>query len=156
MAQANKVCKICQKIGHSRFYCREKGFKPIKYTASTDKVSLRAPSEPKPTRELRKVGKYAKLWNETKKEWKKVNPADESGYRYCKIGGAHLVDKNYSQHPEAYALHVCHDISRARSRMKAYEIDNLFAGCPKHNRLQGSKSLEEFLSDKPSLVCGGY
>jgi len=33
MAQANKVCEICGELGHSKFYCKNKPYKPIKRTA---------------------------------------------------------------------------------------------------------------------------
>jgi len=33
MAQANKVCPYCKKVGHSGFYCPDKPKKPIKKTA---------------------------------------------------------------------------------------------------------------------------
>lgn len=154
MAQENKVCKICEKIGHSRYYCKEKGFKQVKYTASTNKVSQRAPKKPTISKPIRKSGKYGEKWVSTKKEWKKLNPPDENGFWYCKVGGSALIDHNYSDFPGAYALNVCHDISRARSRSKAYDIDNLFPGCQRHNKLQGSKSLKEFLRSKPNLQCG--
>lgn len=156
MAQENKTCKICQKIGHSRFYCREKGYKPIKYTASTNQVSLKSPPKPRSTKRIPTSGKNAVKWNKTRLEWKKANPVDQNGYRYCKVGGARLVDSNYDLYPEALPLNICHNISRSRSRAKAYDIDNLFAGCPRHNKQQGSMSLDEFLSKNPSLICGFF
>lgn len=33
MAQQNKICPICETVGHSKFYCKNKPRKPIKRTA---------------------------------------------------------------------------------------------------------------------------
>jgi 5-methylcytosine-specific restriction endonuclease McrA len=47
MAQHNKTCSICQELGHSKFYCRNKPFKPL---------TVRAPL-PRPTKPIKQKGK---------------------------------------------------------------------------------------------------
>lgn len=151
MAQHNKRCAICQKIGHSKFCCKDKPFKPIA------KVSKRKQSKnKKPINDINPAGKKAKLWEETKKLWRNENPPDEYGFWHCKIGGASLSYGSKNLYGNALILNVCHDKSRARYPSLAYNLDNLFPGCQKHNRLQGSKSFDEFMSENPDLTCGNY
>lgn len=156
MAQANKKCKICGEIGHSRFYCRQKNFSKVKYTASINKVHERAPDTQEKQKRINSKGKYGKRWDTAKKEWKKLNPPDENGFWHCKIGGASLSYGSKNLYGNALILNVCHDKSRARYPSLAYNLDNLFPGCQKHNRLQGSKSFDEFMSENPDLTCGNY
>lgn len=37
--QSNKICPICKKVGHSKYYCKNKPYKPIKRTAIRSKSS---------------------------------------------------------------------------------------------------------------------
>ena len=90
-------------------------------------------------------------WNRTVREWKEDNPPDFDLYWYCKVGGGALSDGRAFG---GLQLNLCHDISRARDKTKKYSIDNIYAGCPKHNRGQGSMSLDEYLSTNPDLNCG--
>ena len=90
-------------------------------------------------------------WDRTVYEWKKINEPDFDGYYYCRIGHGALSD---GRAEGGLPFNLCHDISRARDKTKAYRLDNLYAGCPKHNREQGSKSLDEYLSTNPDKHCG--
>jgi len=90
-------------------------------------------------------------WNKTVRSWKLANPADFDDYRYCKVGHGALSD---GMAFGGWQLNLCHDISRARDKTQEHNIDNIFAGCPKHNREQGSTSLDEYLSTNPDKHCG--
>lgn len=153
MAQANKICQICKELGHSKFYCKKKPYKPI---AKVSKKRLANPRKPKTLKPINKVGKYGKKWEETKKLWKNSNPPDDSGFWYCRVGGAPLSDGRAGDFGGYFRLNVCHDKSRARHKRLAYEISNLFPGCPKHNRRQGSKSLDEYLQIEDDFKCGDF
>jgi hypothetical protein len=59
MAQANKVCPHCKKVGHSGFYCPVKPKKPIKQTAIKHKPITRA--------EQNRLSKLAKVRKPRKK-----------------------------------------------------------------------------------------
>lgn len=147
MAQFNKTCKICLEVGHSKFYCKKKPFKPI------PKVSKKKLKQPK-----RPVQEYGtrKEWEKTKAEWKKLNPPDEYGYWYCKFGGGRLDDGRSSYYGQSFQFNMCHDKSRARYPSLKFELSNLFAGCGKHNKLQGSMSYDEFLAVLTDFQCGNY
>lgn len=153
MAQQNKICPYCVKKGHSGFYCRNKPYKPI---PKVSKKRLENPAIPKKQKPIKRVGKYGKKWEETKVLWKKENPSDQSGFWYCTIGGAALSDGRNSEASGCFRLNVCHNKSRARSKKLAYDLNNLFPGCPKHNKRQGSKSLEEYLKQENDLKCGNF
>ena len=153
MAQHNKVCKICGKLGHSQFYCKEKPYKQI---AKVSRKRLASPEKPKINKPIRKVGKYGKMWEDTKKKWKEENPPDDSGFWYCKVGGAPLSDNKRITYGYYYNLNICHDKSRAHHKSLAYELSNLFPGCQRHNKDQGSKTLAEYLSKDHTIECGDY
>jgi len=68
MAQANKVCPYCKKVGHSGFYCPDKPQKPIKQTAikkPTVRRALRITKE-EFSKEDKKVFNKAKNKKETR------------------------------------------------------------------------------------------
>lgn len=151
MAQANKICKICNVKGHSKFYCPNKPYKPIPKVSAK---RLANPPAPKPKKPINKVGKKAIAWAQTSKEWKKQNPPDRwTGFWYCKIGGAALSDKSDS---EALRLNLCHDKSRARHPELANELTNIFPGCQRHNKEQGSRSFDEYIASRPTPFCGDF
>jgi len=152
VAQANKVCKICNEVGHSKFYCKKKPFKPI---PKVSKKRLENPLPKKAPKPINKVGKRTKAWYAAAAEWKKQNPPDFYGYRYCKVGGAPLDDKDNEEYG-VYRLNLCHDKSRARFPSLATDLNNIFAGCPRHNREQGSRSLDEYLASNYTKSCGNY
>ena len=95
--------------------------------------------------------KTSNQWARTTRLWKKLNPADFDGYYYCRVGGGALTDKASGW---GLPFNLCHDIARARDVSKKHSLDNLYPGCPKHNREQGSLSLEEYLETNPDLHCG--
>ena len=150
MTQFNKKCPYCLEIGHSGYYCKKKPYKPI---AKISKKRLLNPVK-KVYKPINKIGKKAKEWEKTKKEWKKLNPPDYYGYYYCKVGGYALTD--YSFNNSGLILNICHDKSRARFPELAFNLDNLFPGCQKHNKNQGSMDLDEFLETNPDLKCGNF
>lgn len=152
MAQYNKICQICHEKGHSKFYCRKKPYKPI---PKISKKKAQASSSSNSSSTISKVGKKAKKWAETSKEWKKANPPDENGFWYCRVGDYPLTDKS-SDYDYALRLNLCHDKSRARHPSLAYDLDNIFPGCQRHNKEQGSRDLDEYLSTNPSLICRNY
>lgn len=102
----------------------------------------------------RAVGKKALLWKETSRLWKQANPPDDYGHWYCKVGGSPLTDKASDE--TALRLNLCHDLSRARRPDMAYNLDNIFPGCQRHNKEQGSKSLDEYLKGPHSEFCGNF
>lgn len=57
--QTNKQCKICSEIGHSRFYCKKKPFKPLKRTAIKQKIAVKVPGE-KPKKKPKTENQLAK------------------------------------------------------------------------------------------------
>lgn len=143
-------CRICESRDHTAFRCRLKQFKPI---PKVSKKRLQNPVEKKPPKPINKIGKKAKAWRSTSSLWKKENPPDYKGFWYCKIGNAPLSDKGEDG---ALQLNLCHDISRARNSKMANELSNIFPGCQRHNREQGSKSLQEYLSTNYAKTCGNY
>ena len=150
MAQFNKICPICKKIGHSRYYCKNKPIKTISNTSFKKKVTRKPQKASKP---LKTIGKKAKAWNLFIPEWKTANPPDFDGYWFCKIGGSALSD---GRAEGGYRLNIGHDISRIRDSTKITDLNNTFPICQKHNRLQSSMSLNEFLETNPDLRCGNY
>jgi hypothetical protein len=56
MSQSNKVCEICGTLGHSKFYCKNKPFKPIKRTP------IKKTTKPKKSKTERSKAKEA-AWN---------------------------------------------------------------------------------------------
>lgn len=53
MSQDNKVCEICGTLGHSKFYCKNKPYKPIKRTA------IKKTTKPKKSKTERSKAKEA-------------------------------------------------------------------------------------------------
>lgn len=148
----SKNCKWCDSKQHTQFYCRQKPHKPI---PKISKKRLANPPEPKARKPIKAKGKKANQWDKTSEDWKKVNPPDFQGYWYCKIGGAALVDGK-SNTVGGLRLNLCHNIARSRDSTQSFNLDNIFPGCQFHNKLQGSKSLKEFLDSKPNLNCRNY
>lgn len=147
----SKPCQWCGSSEHTQFYCYKKPRKPI---AKISKKRLENPKPKKPQKPINKVGKRAIKWQETSKLWKQENPPDPwTGFWYCKVGGAPLSDKANS---EALRLNLCHNYSRARRPDLAFELSNIFPGCQRHNKEQGSKSLEEYLNGPHSFSCGNF
>ena len=151
MAQHNKICDICKEKGHSKFYCKNKPYKPI---PRVSKKRLENPIEKKRT-PIKNFGKKAQKSYETTILWKKENPPNPNGLWYCKVGGYPLSDGR-SEVEWSLRFNMCHDKSRARYPSLAYELSNLFAGCPMHNREQGSMDLEEYLSTDYTKKCANY
>lgn len=150
MSQHNKICPICAELGHSKFYCRNKPFKPI---AKISKKRLLNPVEKPKPKPINKVGKKAKQWIVTSKEWKILNPPDHQGYWYCKVGGAALTDSKQDS-IGGLKLNLCHDVSRARDSTLSNDLYNIFPGCQTHNRGQGSMTLLEYLATDYIRHCG--
>lgn len=146
----SRPCKWCDSREHTQFYCRQKPRKPI---PKISKKRLANPPEPKPKKPIKAKGKKANQLDKTSKEWKEVNPPDFQGYWYCKVGGAALTDGKQDT-IGGLRLNLCHDISRARDSTKSFNLDNIFPGCGRHNKEQGSKSLEEYLSTNYIKMCG--
>jgi hypothetical protein len=152
MAQHNKICQICQELGHSKFYCRKKPFTLI---AKISKKRLENPKPKKAPKAIAKVGKKGKEWIATSKEWKKQNPPDYQGYWYCKIGGAALTDGKHDT-AGGLQLNLCHDVSRARDSTLANDLNNIFPGCQAHNKDQGSRTYNEYMATNPVVRCGNF
>lgn len=145
----SKLCRWCGSSEHTQFYCYKK---PRKQIAKISKKRLENPKPIKQKKPIKKIGKRAIKWRETSKEWKKLNPPNEYGYWHCKVGGALLSDKQ----DEVLRLNLCHDKSRARHPSLAFELSNIFPGCPRHNKEQGSKDLDEYLGGPHSFSCGNF
>lgn len=96
---------------------------------------------------------YEKQWLQTIKEWKAANPPDHAGYWYCRMGGGSLTDGRQDA-MGGLSLNLCHDISRVRDKTQRYRLSNIFAGCSRHNRQQGSQSFKEYLATNPHKRCG--
>jgi hypothetical protein len=148
MAQENKICQICGEKGHSKFYCKKKPYKPIRRVSLKKANSIPIVASRKP---LKAKGKKAIAWDKFVPVWKATYPPDFDGYWYCKIGGAALSD---GKAEGGLRLNIGHDIARVRDSTKITDLENTYPECQKHNRLQGSRSLEEFLATNPSLICG--
>ncbi len=138
----SRACKWCGSSEHTQFYCFKKPRKPIKRTSLKHSV--------KP---IKKVGKRTLAWRKTSREWKQANPPDEYGFWRCRVGGARVSDKIDDG---SYMLNLCHDKSRARYPELANDLNNIFPGCQRHNKEQGSRSLDEYLLSDHSLYCGDF
>lgn len=145
-----KACKWCESTQHTQFYCFRK---PRKAIVPISRRRLENPRPRKKNKPINKVGPRARKWNETSKLWKKTNPPDRDGYWYCLVGGSAVTDK---RDIPGYRFNLCHNKSRARSPQTAFDLDNLFPGCQKHNKDQGSLSLQEYLETEPDLLCGDF
>ena len=145
-----KPCKWCQSTLHPQSYCFKK---PRKEIVRVSRRRIKEEQQPKRRKAINKVGPRARKWNETSKLWKKANPPDSDGYWYCLIGGSALTDK---RDVEALRLNLCHDQSRSIRPDLAFDLDNIFPGCQRHNKEQGSKSLEEYLASSHAPFCGDF
>ena len=152
MAQSNKICEICSELGHSKHYCRKRIYKSI---PKISKKRLLNPKHNKVYKPINKKGKKAKAWDLFIPTWKENNPCDENGYWYCKIGGFALTDGK-QDNLGGLILNLGHDISRTRDSTKITDLNNVYAICQKHNKLQGSMSFDEFLETNPDLKCGNF
>lgn len=145
-----KICKWCGSKEHTQFYCYQK---PRKAIAKVSKKRLENPKPKKTSKPINKVGKKAKAWTLTSKEWKIANPPDSYCFWYCRVGGSALTDK---RDVDAFRLNLCHDLSRARRPDLANEISNIYPGCQKHNKAMGSTSFEEYMSGDHDSRCGDF
>lgn len=145
-----KACKWCKSPLHTAFYCFKK---PRKEIVRVSRRSLSTSFKVKKQKAINKIGPRARQWNKTSKLWKQTNPPDSRGFWYCRVGGAALTDK---KDVEALRLNICHIESRARRPDLAFNLDNLFAGCPLHNKEQGSRSLKEYLASSHSPFCADF
>lgn len=145
-----KPCKWCQSPLHTQFYCFKK---PRKAIVRIPRRDIDEPRPKKKNKPLNKIGPRARKWNETSKLWKQANPPDSNGFWYCRVGGSALTDK---RDIEAFRLNICHDQSRARRPDMAFDLENLFPGCQKHNKEQGSLSLEEYLASSHAPFCADF
>lgn len=96
MAQHNKICPICNELGHSKFYCKKKPFKPI---------AVRKPL-PKPTKPIKQKGKRTleyEAWRDTV-----ARPYLEKKYglncSWCKIPPATREDSSIIYHDVDHTL----------------------------------------------------
>jgi len=145
-----KACKWCGSDLHTQFYCFKK---PRKEIVRVSRRRLENPPEKKKYKPLNSVGPRARKWNETSKQWKIANPPDANGFWYCRVGGSALTDK---RNVDALRLNLCHDLSRARRPDLAFDLNNIFPGCQRHNKEQGSRSLEEYLASSHSPFCADF
>lgn len=79
MSQGNKVCKICNATGHSKFYCKNKPIKPIKRSPIKKTLKPKKPKKPKShTR-----GWYVKKLDAVYSQYIRLKYADQDGMVKC-------------------------------------------------------------------------
>lgn len=97
----------------------------------------------KPSKPLKRMGKVANEWGETRAEWIKEHP----GPWKCQVGGALLDDKH---------MNLDHNFSRARRPDLRFDLLNLGPLCGFHNKDKGSLGLQEYIDTNPDKKCRNY
>ena len=118
MSQNNKVCEICGELGHSKFYCKKKPFKPInkvspKKSNSHEFEVIKKPKTKKPSR-----SKIKKELNKLVKDY--VKERDNYTCQRCgkKVDGSNC-----------HASHVLPVGSHSKMEFEPYNIKVLCYHC---------------------------
>lgn len=109
-----KHCKVCDKPGHTAFYCPKRARKPLATT-----------------RTLKQNGKQHKRWQAARRRWFNNHPDEEFT---CYICGRRM------DRAETTLDHVR---SRSRAPELRYDQGNLRPCCWDCNNKKGSKDIEE-------------
>lgn len=129
-----KPCKWCEGTNHQSFQCFKRPKKPAKIGVADDKkfppFKKRKPIKSKPDYK----------WLATRRLWFRENPADHSGFYYCKITPCLLPGV-----PMLRAeVELDHIIARSHDLSLKYVLSNLRPSHGLCNREKGSLSDEKY------------
>lgn len=129
MLVASKPCKHCGTLGHYPSQCW-KNPKQLK-SFSSFKTQLSRSSPLVAHKPMKKVGKQARLWMETRREWIAQHPGPTWK---CYLCGVLLTRET---------LTLDHIQSRGRYPELRYVLSNLQPSCAPCNLAKGSRDLDE-------------
>lgn len=123
------MCKSC-----GRTFWRYSTMQTICNKCQYNRISGRIRRKP-----IKRVGKVAKKWMETRQEWIKNNPPDDFGYWYCSL----KLMPNCLVRMQIDELTLDHAKSRSRHPELRYELSNLQPACLSCNVYKGSLEVDE-------------
>lgn len=129
-----KTCKYCKKAkpDHFPYTCR-----------MNPKVIARQKAGMKRT-PIKKIGKYAQLWIDTRAEWIALNPPPIEGkYWECYLH----IHEWCPLRIDIEHLTLDHVVPRSNDPAKRYDHDNLRPACEYCNGMKGSRSLDQLVKD---------